>query len=140
MDGAQFRTLRETMGMTREWVSEQLSVNQRTIARWEQPPKPGRDIWRVPFDAEDWLTEWWDLYVTRIKALVNIERFRQYHNKPQTVRLTRYSHERAYRTALPDDPMSLSMHSALVGLVALELAASGFDVEITWVTSELRAV
>jgi len=62
MDGrprtlAEFRAIRETVGMTQGMLAEELGVNPRSVRRWESPNydgyRPPQDAWDVLYDALD---------------------------------------------------------------------------------------
>lgn len=54
---AEFRAIRETVGMTQGMLAEELGVNPRSVRRWESPDcegyKPPQDAWDVLDDALD---------------------------------------------------------------------------------------
>lgn len=54
---AEFRAIRETVGMTQGMLAEELGVNPRSVRRWESPDydgyRPPQDAWDVLDDALD---------------------------------------------------------------------------------------
>lgn len=54
---AEFRAIRETVGMTQGMLAEKLGVNSRSVRRWESPDydgyQPPQDAWDVLYDALD---------------------------------------------------------------------------------------
>lgn len=54
---AEFRAVRETVGMTQGMLAEELGVNPRSVRRWESPDcegyKPPQDAWDVLDHALD---------------------------------------------------------------------------------------
>lgn len=115
---ATWKTLRETLGMTAQQVSDALGVNLRTAQRWEGSNDP-------PAFAVEWIERIWREYGRRIDAMVEDARQQ---GGPVTLRRYRTSElAQAAGEALP-----VEMHAALVGLALEALRGEGIDATVDW--------
>lgn len=115
---ATWKTLRETLGMTAQQVSDALGVNLRTAQRWEGSNDP-------PASAAEWIEGIRREYGRRIDAMVEDARQQ---GGPVILRRYRTSEQaRAAGEALP-----VEMHAALVGLALEVLRGEGIDATVDW--------
>lgn len=134
MDTAEFKTKRESMGMTSDWVAAQLGVSLRSAQDYEAVKKGGKN---VPPNAERFINHWWEHYKNTVdNVLLDLtEQTMHLGASPRAVELYRY------RTDIQchndgNAPMSKTMHAALQGWVMAALERSGFTVEILWKPSD----
>lgn len=115
---ATWKTLRETLGMTAQQVSDELGVNLRTAQRWEGRNDP-------PAFAAEWIEGIWREYGRRIDAMVEDAR-----QQDGPVKLRRYRTSEQARAA--GEALPVEMHAALVGLALEALRGEGIDAAVDW--------
>lgn len=127
MNTATFRTMIEMMGMEQAWIADQLGVTERSVRRWASP---NNNI-PVPFGIEDWVNEWWDRFGALCEnAIGGALELREGHGSE----LARYASRDSIKKAGVDMP--LSMHSALIGLIAFMLSGEGLDFRVSWTKTD----
>ena len=117
--------------MEQAWVAEQLGVTERTVRRWAS----SNNEVPVPFGVEDWLRGWWEKFGALHEAAVEgALEMQDEHGEVAVVDLARYASRGSIERAGVDMPVS--MHSALVGLIAFGLSGEGLDFQVGWVKME----
>lgn len=133
MSTAMFRTLTETMGMDPAWIASELDVSERTVRGWATMKPDGY----VPVFARLWIREWWATFQDRvadaIEGALDMEVAQEQEFSYATI--ARYKSDRSLRRAGVDMP--LSMHSALVGLVAFGLEQADISARVVWREEEM---
>lgn len=118
MTGAQFKTLRQLMGLKIEWMGKRINVQPRSIQRWEAENDP------VPEFAA---TEILKIHTLFKEAIV--------HLRPAVPGLIntfrRYKKAEAFEEFEPNG-LPEFFHGAAVAFVANELMLAGYKVEIVW--------
>lgn len=111
MTPAEFKVVREFLGLTGDWLARHLRVNPRTVRSWEQGRDPIPDGVRLELEELE----------RRTAAYVNayIERLM---DVPDPVVVT-YRNDAEYRAADPDSPFPASWHRAVIARVAQEVPA-----------------
>lgn len=69
MTPAEFKTLRESLGLTTEWLATQFEVSQRTIARWEDDGTPPEAVAGELLNIEDYAEGLVDDILEQLRAL-----------------------------------------------------------------------
>jgi transcriptional regulator with XRE-family HTH domain len=109
MTDAEFRTAREFLGLTGEWLADHLGVSARTVRHWEQGKYPIPDGVRLAIeDLERRTGEFIGGCVEKLAGLAD----------PGVLV---YRNDAEYHQANPDIEMPASWHRAVVARIALEL-------------------
>jgi hypothetical protein len=109
MTDAEFKVIREFLGLTGDWLAQHLSVNPRTVRAWEQGKYPIPDGVRLEIEVLENRTA---AFVTGFIDHVMDE--------PDPVVVT-YRSDEEYHTAHPEVPYPASWHRALVARIAQEV-------------------
>ncbi len=125
---ANFKALRETVGMSQAHFAKVFGINPRSVRRWENPDEvscnPREEAWAILEEARK----------AQIKALdaamEAIDRIEEERGTPKTVQLTYWSSAIAYAAAHPEeDPANWQMANANARLTAHMLEEMGYKVE-----------
>lgn len=116
MTNAEFRILRDRLGLTMEWVSEQLGVAERTVRRWEAgsssiPVGVATDMQAIAESTES--------FVDEVVATLRGEE----PDGDGLLWVLAYATEASYRAEHPDSPWTAAWHRAAMGQVAQTLPA-----------------
>ena len=136
MDGrprtlAEFRAIRETVGMTQGMLAEELGVNPRSVRRWESPDYDG---YRPPQDAWDVLDEALDTQRRGIAAALGRldEIVKERESAPDSVQLPYWTSQSDYdRHHYIDDGGDWRMANATNRMLASALHERGIEVDWT---------
>lgn len=115
MTDAEFRVVREYLGLTGEWLAGHLGVSSRTVRHWEQGRYPIPDGVRLAIEQLEADTAG---FVSGIVASLNS------HPDPDVTVMT-YRNDEEYRAAHPDVAFPASWHRALIARVAQEVPGLG---------------
>ncbi|WP_433460676.1 helix-turn-helix domain-containing protein [Micromonospora sp. CA-248212] len=113
MTDAEFRVVREHLGLTGDWLAGHLGVSARTVRHWEQGKYPIPDGVRLAMEGLEAETA---QFVTAIVGTLLAS------NETDLVVLT-YRSDADYRAAHPDLDWPASWHRAVVARVAQEVPA-----------------
>jgi transcriptional regulator with XRE-family HTH domain len=111
MTDAEFKVIREFLGLTGDWLAEYLSVSPRTVRHWEQGKYPIPD--GVRLTIEDLETRTSEFIGRIVEHLMDL---------PDPAVIT-YRTDAEYHAANPDIPFPASWHRAVVARIALEVPA-----------------
>lgn len=127
MTKADFRAIRETIGLTQGDVAKALGVSLRTVKRWEHPDwqEPPEDAWAWLLDMLDRHDAMVDEAVGRALAIA-AER-----GEPETVVIT-YYRDQAQHDAHGREPGPYGFVNAVSREVALELNGEGIETEFRY--------
>lgn len=127
MTKADFRALRETIGLTQGDVADACGVALRTVKRWEHPdwPEPPDDAWEWLLDMLERHDDMVDYMVDKVTGIA-AER-----GLPETVAITYYRDQAQY-DACCREPGPYGFANAIAREVALELAGEGIDTEFRY--------
>ena len=117
---AEFRAMRETLGLTRQDVADHVGVSLRSVKRWEDPNEgnlPSEDAWDLLYDADKKRTE------TVLQALYAVRQ-----SGAKTVQLTYYRTQEQY-DALERDDGPYGVANANARAIAERLRDEGVEVE-----------
>lgn len=119
MNTATFNTLVSTLGLTAAEISRRLEVDLRTAQRWLSGESP------VPPFAAEWIGELSGWCSTLVDELVSAAD-EALEDGEESFLLTRHqSQESLDRAGFSGVPVSV--HSAAVGMAAIEMAAAGIE-------------
>lgn len=122
LSAAEFKTLRESVGLSLDEAGPGFGVTARTIANWEA----GKH--RIPVSAAETL-----LYLDRIldqRADASAELALE--KRPDRVLLWRYRTLADLLVAHPDWPWPLGVHEAMLARTRKRLIGAGFEVTIDY--------
>lgn len=128
---AEFRAIRETVGMTQGMLAEELGVNPRSVRRWESPDYDG---YRPPQDAWDALDAALETQRRGIAAALGKldEIVQERGAAPDSVRLTYWVSQGACdRHHYVDDGGDWRMANATNRMLAAALHERGIEVDWT---------
>ena len=109
MTPAEFRVVREFLGLTGDWLANYLGVSPRTVRHWEQGKYPIPDGVRLAIEHLEKITA---EFVADV-----VEKLMDY---PDPVVVT-YRNDAEYRAAHPDSPLTAGWHRAVIARVAQEV-------------------
>lgn len=108
MTGAEFRIIREQLGLTNQWLTQHFGVGERSVVRW------GDDVNDVPPGVEEGMYE---LERTARRAVQDsVARFTGASNDTELL-LETYRTDAALHAALPGDPYPASWHRAIAARI-----------------------
>jgi hypothetical protein len=113
MTDAEFRVVREYLGLTGDWLAEHLGVSARTVRHWEQGKYAIPDGVRLAMEGLEQET------AEFVGAIVG-----QLMDVPDPVVIV-YRSDTEYRRAHPDLDWPASWHRAVIARVAQEVPALG---------------
>lgn len=128
---AEFRAIRETVGMTQGMLAEELGVNPRSVRRWESPDYDG---YQPPQDAWDVLDEALDAQRRGIAAALGKldEIVKERGEAPDSVQLPYWNSQSDYdRHHYVDDGGDWRMANATSRMLAAALHERGIEVDWT---------
>lgn len=109
MTDAEFRVVREHLGVSGDWLAGHLQVNPRNVRAWEHGEKPIPDRVRLELEGLEART---GKFVTGcIDQLLDL---------PDPAVVT-YRNDAEYRAAHPEVPFPASWHRAVVARIAQEV-------------------
>lgn len=117
---AEFRAMRETLGLTRQDVADHVGVSLRSVKRWEDPAEenpPSEDAWELLYDTDD------KRFETVLQALYAVRQ-----SGAKAVQLTYYRTQEQY-DALGRDPGPYGVANANARAIAERLRDEGVEVE-----------
>ncbi len=115
MTAAEFRVVREYLGLTTRWLADRLGVQERTVQRWEAGASPIPDGVRLAIEQLEADTA---QYVDQaVQALLDL---------PDPGLLT-YRSDADYHQHHPEQPWPASWHRATVARVAERVPALVID-------------
>lgn len=121
---AYFRTHRESMGMTTEWVAQQLGVSTALVQRFEHDVTPSND-------ALDFIEKWRDYFLDQVANYVTHVTGQETSTGKTIDEVLLY---RQPVTAQGSDVQGLtpSMHTALQTHILFTLELQGRTVHVQW--------
>lgn len=120
---AEFRAMRETLGLTRQDVADYAGVSLRSVKRWEDPAEenpPSEDAWELLYDTDD------KRFETVRQALYAVRQ-----SGAKAVQLTYYRTQEQY-DALGRDEGPYGVANANARAIAERLRDEGVEVEWTY--------
>ncbi|QRJ57440.1 hypothetical protein [Corynebacterium macginleyi] len=114
MTPAEFRVLRNSLGLTAQDVASASEVALRTAQRWEVSQEP-------PADVQAWLLDKWALVADRVGDVIDLA------ERGEPIRLISYRDD---ATAFERQGMSANEHAALLGHICMALEQCDFDYEL----------
>lgn len=127
---AEFRAIREMVGMTQATLAGALGVQERSVRRWESeeaPQMPPEDAWRILQDAYD--AQWEAVEAAVAKA----EGIRAERGETAAVRIRYWPDAESYLERSTDSALGVAgdwrMANANARAAALALRGRGFAVE-----------
>jgi len=112
MTPAEFKVVREFLGLTGDWLARHLRVNPRTVRSWEQGRDPIPDGVRLEIEKLERVTA---EFVSGV-----IAKLMDYPGDPVVVT---YRNDKEYHAAHPESPFPASWHRAVIARVAQEVPA-----------------
>lgn len=125
---ANFRALRETVGMTQAHVAKECGIDARSVRRWEDAENtayaPREFAWDLLIKARE------DQIRAIDEVITAVERMEDERGTPKVVRLSYWGNAVEYARAHPEeDPAKWQMANANARLAGHMLMEMGFDVE-----------
>lgn len=111
MTDAEFKVVREYLGLTGDWLAAHLGVSPRTVRHWEQGKYPIPD--GVRLEIEDLERRTGEFVSGVVEKLMDM---------PDPGMVT-YRTDAEYHAAVPESPFPASWHRAVVARVAQEVSA-----------------
>jgi transcriptional regulator with XRE-family HTH domain len=109
MTPAEFRVVREFLGLTGDWLADHLGVSSRTVRHWEQGKYPIPDGVRLAL--EDLEARTGEFVSGCVEKLLDL---------PDPALVT-YRSDAEYHAAHPEVPFPASWHRAVVARIAQEV-------------------
>lgn len=124
---ADFKALRDTLGLSQQDVADACGVRLTTVKRWERPgfPEPPEDAWEHLGDESDRHDDMVEFSIGKVHDLV------EEYGKNFVVSLTYYRDQSQY-DALGRDPGTFTFANSVAREVALRLADEGIEVEFRY--------
>lgn len=111
MTDAEFKVVREYLGLTGDWLAQHLDVSPRTVRHWEQGKYAIPD--GVRLEMEDLERRTGEIVSSSIEQLMDV---------PDPGVVT-YRTDEEYHAAHPDVPFPASWHRAVIARIAQEVPA-----------------
>ena len=127
MTKADFKALRDAIGLSQQDVADACGVRLTTVKRWERPgfPEPPEDAWRHLNDMAMRHDRMVDDMVGVVRGMADG------HGAPGVVAITYYRDQAQY-DELGRDPGTFAFANAVAREVALRLADEGVPVEFRY--------
>ena len=126
MTKADFRAIRETIGLTQGDVAKALGVALRTVKRWEHP-----DWHEPPEDARAWLLEMHERHDAAVDAMVDKAMALVREHGPEVVSITYYREQSQYDVhGREQGPYGFA--NSVAREVALDLNGEGIETEFRY--------
>jgi DNA-binding transcriptional regulator YiaG len=109
MTDAEFKVVREFLGLTSDWLAAHLGVSPRTVRHWEQGKYPIPDGVRLAIEQLEQTTT--QYVASAVEVLYDM---------PDSCVVT-YRDDAEYHTAHPESPFPASWHRRVVARVAQEV-------------------
>ena len=109
MTDAEFKVVREFLGLTGDWLAAHFDVNPRTVRSWEQGKYPIPD--GVRLELEDLERRTGEFVSALIEKIMDL---------PEPTVVT-YRNDAEYHDAHPDVPFPAAWHRAVVARIAQEV-------------------
>lgn len=131
---ADFRALREELGLSQTDLGRALGVKTLTVKRWE---KDGPEGFLVPDDAWDSIDEWADLHRRSVDCMVErcVSAFEKHGDYPKVVTITYFRSQDDY-DACGRDQRPFGFANAVARGAARELRRLGFEVRFDYPDSD----
>ena len=128
MTSAELKTLRESLGLSQQWLADRAGVQVRTVKYWES----GRNA--VPDDVGEIISTADGLIARAVRnAVGQAEKMRKEYGKPHEVLLLRYRSEEELHYSRPDMiGYPVTYHAALLARARAALIERGFDLVIDY--------
>lgn len=132
MNCAEFKTIRETLGLTVQTVADELGVDKRTATKWELDTQPSAK-------AVTWILSKWQIRMEQLQRVLDqLAAFEDEYGEPDTVELTRYaSRVSAERSGVTLDELNAT--ASTVGQIALLCELFDYPWSVKWVRVEGQA-
>jgi DNA-binding XRE family transcriptional regulator len=127
MSASEFKTRREAIGATQQWVAKRLGHIPGTVKRWESGKCP------VPFIAATLIRdteEWAAAALADLRATLDPPC--QQPSEVNVVTLTRYRDDTAFRAAFGNSKYSASIHAMWIARAREALVRDGYRVQIEY--------
>ncbi len=129
---ANFRALRETVGMSQAHLAKELGIDSRSVRRWEDPKEkscnPREFAWDILEEARRAQLAAYDAAVTAVEDTAD-----EAGAASKSVTLSYWPNAASYARAHPEeDPACWQMANANARLAAHALAEMGYDVEFAF--------
>ena len=129
MTPAELKTIRESLGLSAQWLADRAGVLQRSVQYWEA----GRS--RVPEDVAELVLRIDAQFAEATRQALGVvdEQAVKQGQLPETVRLYRYRDDAALWAARPDmHGLPVTAHASLLARVRMALLARGHAVVIEY--------
>lgn len=128
---AEFRAMREQVGMSQQDVADALGVRVLSVKRWENPEYP----FEIPDDAWDVLDAAYGMQQQQVEyavdsAIAAVEATRKQSDMDVLLRYWRTQSD--YDAAHPDEPGPYGQANAVARAAAERLRTLGFEVSFTY--------
>lgn len=130
MSSAEMKTLRESLGLSQEWLAKHFDVQTRTIHYWESSALRGP----IPFDVANALTRL-DAKIAALTAMVinRLGKEMADRGNPGTITLLRYHSEEELWRFRPDlKPWPATCHASMLNRIRIAAMALGYEVRIVY--------
>lgn len=126
---ADFKALRERVGLSQADIATALGVNIKTVKRWEQPQFP----YGAPQDAWDYLDSVLATQKQQVQYSLDViaEQIEEFGKEPKTVTITYYRDQAMYDEYGRDDG-PYGWTNAVARATAVELDRRGIDYEFCY--------
>ena len=124
---ADFKALRERVGLSQQDVASALDVNIKTVKNWENPKQ---ERYLIPVDAWDYLEDAAELQRQQVSyaCAVVAQQVESFGMEPVTVPITDYRDQKMY-DEFGRDPGPFGQANANARAIGYELERRGIDVE-----------
>lgn len=132
MTPAEMKTLRESLGLSAQFLSDNLNVQLRTVQYWESGKKP------VPKDVSDWLQNISNNFDRMLKQQTDaLELLFVSHGQPAEIVLIRYRTQEHLWRFLPEfHPFPETTHTAMLVRLWTWLKERDIPVKITYMNPD----
>ena len=131
-EAAEFRALREQVGLSQQDVADALNVHVRSVKRWEDPEYP----FEIPDDAWDVLDAAYDLQHRQVEyavdKAVHAAEVTRHRGELPSVRISYWRTQADYDAVHPTDSGPYGQANAASRAVAEKLRGLGFEVSFVY--------
>lgn len=134
MNSPEFKTLRESLGLSAQWLANQAGVKLRTIQYWESGrSEPKEDVVNYLLSVDSMF----DVFVDQVHGAIDTAE-EKLGELPERVDLIRYRTDEELWTFRPDmNPLPTTAHAVILARVRKEVLKRGVKVAIHFMDSDV---
>lgn len=128
MNGAELKTIRESLGLSLQWLANKAGVTHRSAAYWEAGSKIPDDVIKLVLSLEKSVN---DAVANALMSIIDVSESQQ--SLPERIVLVRYRTDEdlwRFRKDMADLPTTF--HAAILYKLRTEITKTGIACNVVW--------